>query len=241
MQEKRICLSELQDDDLIDIQDNFYKAIKLKQGINSLMKSIDSYLCLVLGSHGAAGLGLVGSEHSRSGVSYHLISNFTQNGFRYKFVKLGYSGWQTGLLTLSIDLYLVLNKDTVNEKDVIPHYDMSSFDFFDDEDILTFSEDYFCKAKVVKDIFHKCFDSEKFYSYCASSLCQNIPVINKDSDLFANSQPCKVLRTDLGRWDDMTLRINFVLEAKNDLEIVTQNIIEPSLCPLDEIRNLSIL
>lgn len=236
MQERCIYLSDLGDDDLIDTKDSFYKAIKLKQGFEALMKSIDNYLCLILGSYRASGLGLVKSECSRRGVvSYNLISQFTQHGFKYRFVKLGYSGWQTGLVQLSVNLYLILNQDDIEEKPLISNCDLASLNFFDDEDVMSFTEDIFCKSKDIKQIFNQCFQDEKFYKYCSSSLFQNIHVLRNNNELFTHGQPLQVLRTDLGRWENMTLRIKFVLEFKNDFDQETKQISQSS--PLDEIRN----
>jgi hypothetical protein len=234
MQERCIYLSDLGDDDLIAIKNSFYKAIKLKQGFDALTKSIDSYLCIILGSHGASSLGLVKSERSRhNNVRYHLISKFTQ--FKYKFVKLGYSGWQTGLIQLSINLSLNLNQDDIVENLLISNCDLASLDFFDDEDILSFTEDIFCKSKDVKQVFNQCFQDEKFYKHCSSSLFQNIHVLRDNNEIFTHGLPLQVLRTDLGRWENMTLRIKFVLEFKNDFFQETKQISQSS--PLDEIRN----
>lgn len=181
------------------------------------MKSIDNYLCLILRSYRASGLGLVKAEYSRRGVvSYNLISQFTQNGFKYKFVKLGYSGWQTGSVLLSVNLYLSLNQYNIEEKPLISNCDLASLDFFDDEDILSFTEDIFCKAKDIKQVFNQCFQDEKLYKHCSSSLFQNIHVLRGNNEIFTHGLPLQVLRTDLGKWENMTLRIKFILEFKND-------------------------
>jgi|JFJP01.1.fsa_nt_gi hypothetical protein len=235
MQEKYIYVSNLGDDDLIAIKDSFYKVIKLKQGFDNLMKSIDSYLCLILGSYQGSNLGLIKYESNIHGDRYGLISQFTQSGFKYKFVKLGCSGWQTGLMQLSVNLYLSLDQDNIQENPLILNCDdLESLNFFDDEDIMSFTEDIFCKSKNIKEIFNQCFKDEKFYKYCSSSLFQNIQVLRGNDEIFIHGLPLQVLRTDLGRWDNMTLRIKFILEFKNDFDKAIQNISDIS--PLDEIR-----
>jgi len=234
MQEKNIYLSDLGDDDLISVKDSLYKAVKLKQGFDALTGSIDNYLCMVLGKHGASRLGLVKHEHERHGVRYLLISRFTQDGFKYKFVKLGYSGWQTGLILVSVNSHLSLSQDDIEEKSLIFNCDLASLDFFDNEDILSFTEDIFCKSKEIKEIFYQCFNDEAFYKYCSSALFGHIPVLRDNDELFKHGLPLQVLRTNLGRWDNMTLRIKFVLEFKHDFDQETQQISQSS--PLDEIR-----
>lgn len=236
MQEKNVYLSDLGDDDLISINNNLYKSIKLKKGFDILMQSIDSYLCLVLGSHGGSGLGLVKYESDRHGVRYRLISQFTQSGFKYKFVKLGYPRWQTGLMQLSVNLYLSLDQDNVEEESLILNCsNLESLNFFDDEDIMSFTEDIFCKSKNIKEVFSQCFKDEKFYKLCSSLLFQNIQALRNNDEIFTHGLPLQVLRTDLGRWDNMTLRIKFVLEFKNDFDQEVKQISQSS--PLDEIRN----
>jgi hypothetical protein len=240
MKESRIYLSELQDDDLITIQDGFYKTIKLKQTFESLSK-LFLYCFGDFSNHyssRARDLGLLihNQNYGKHG-SFCLNPQFVEDGFDYKFIKLGCPGWQTGKFKLSLQTYLSLNETEDDKKQLISYYDFSATNF-NDEDVISFVEDKFCTWKILKDFFQESFENEKLYNDYSSVLAQNIPEMKDIKSFFKYGINSKFLKIATATWQPATLRISFILETQSNVDGVEQNTMEPS--PLDEIRNLTI-
>ena len=238
MQEKNIYLSDLGDEDLVAIQDNFYKSIKLKQVFTSLSGSARYILGSIAQQHGAFDLGLVifDKSYGMKG-SFCLHKEFMEEGFNYKFIKLGYPGWQTGLFQLSVKPYISLVETEIQEKVLIPYHDFSDINF-SDEDMLSFKEDKFCTGETVKSIFQKTFEDDKFHEKCSSIFAQLIPELTDAKSFLKYGQKIRFLRIETAKWQPAILRISFALETKINVDREVQNIKNHS--PLDEIRNASI-
>ncbi len=129
MQEENILLSDLGDEDLFVVGDKFYKVVKLKNAFNRIYESLG----YILGNtsynkYGSSNLGLlVHNKHYGRHGAFCLPKEFMQNGFSYKFIKLGYPGWQSGLFKLSMTTYLISGE--TEEKVLLPYYDFSGINF----------------------------------------------------------------------------------------------------------------
>ncbi len=234
MQEKNILLSDLEDEDLFNVRDKFYKVIKLKQAFNHICESLRCILGGILHkSYNSPDLGLLIFEkhHSRDG-SFCLPKEFMQDGFSYKFIKLGYPGWQSGVLKLSVTVYLILGE--IEEKVLLPYYDFSGISFCD-EDIISFKEDIFCKGKTFKDKFQYSFGGGEFYKECSSRVSGFIPEISTNEEFFRYGLNLRFLPITTATWQPANLRIKFAFETQTTLD--SGNQIADNLSPLDEIRN----
>jgi len=236
MQETRIYLSDLEDDDLISIQDDFYKIVKLKQVFTSLSGSARYILGAISHQYGSFDLGLSTFDKSYYGNngSFALHKEFMEDGFNYKFIKLGYPGWQTGLFKLSVKPYLSSVETEIQEKVLVPHYDFSSVNF-GDEDMLSFKEDKFCTGETIKNIFQKTFDNDVFYEKCSSIFAQPIPELRDAKTFLKYGEKIRFLRIKTAKWQSAILRISFIFETQ--INEVQNN---KNSSPLDEIRNSSI-
>lgn len=237
MQGNNILLSDLGDEDLFTIGDKFYKVVKLKQAFTRIDESLRCNLGNISyqkyeSSH--LGLLLHDKHYGRRGA-FCLPKEFMQDGFSYKFIKLGCPGWHTGLFRLSATPYLTLGE--IEEKVLIPHYDFSDIDFCD-EDILSFQEDKFCTGKIFKDIFQKSFEDSEFYSESSLIISQTIPELKDTNEMFKYGINLRFLPITTATWQPANLRIKFAFETQTSLDTEPQNIANTS--PLDEIRNSSI-
>jgi len=234
MEEKNIYLSDLGDEDLVAIQSSFYKSIKLKQAFTSLSASVRYTLGAISHQYGTFDLGLSIFDKSYGRGSFCLHQEFMNDGFNYKFIKLGCPGWQTSLLKLSVKPCLSLMESETQEKILIPHYDFSGINFCD-EDMLSFEEDKFCTGKIFKDIFQKSFEDGKFYNDCESFLSQHVPEFKPTNEIFKYGISLRFLRIETARWQPAILRVRFAFETEINGDREIENITNPS--PLDEIRN----
>ena len=237
MQEENILLSDLGDEDLFVVGDKFYKVVKLKNAFNRIYESLECILGNTsYNKYGSSNLGLlVHNKHYGRHGAFCLPKEFMQNGFSYKFIKLGYPGWQSGLFKLSMTTYLISGE--TEEKVLLPYYDFSGINFCD-EDIISFTEDIFCKGKTFKDIFQKSFEDEEFYKECSLRVSEFIGEIKINQEFFKYGLNLRFLPMTTATWQPANLRIKFAFETQTSLDTEPQNIANTS--PLDEIRNSSI-
>ncbi|MDX2257248.1 MAG: KGK domain-containing protein [Pseudanabaenaceae cyanobacterium bins.39] len=236
MQGKNILLSDLDDEDLFAIGDKFYKVIKLKQAFKLMCESLRCNLGNIsYKKYESSRLDLLVFNKNYGRGVFCLPEEFMQDGFSYKFIKLGYPGWQSGLIKLSLTGYLTMAE--TNEKAMIPHYDFSNVNF-GDEDILSFKEDSFCTGKTFKDIFQNSFEDSEFYKECSSIVAGFIPEMNTNQEFFNYGLNLRFLPIKTAIWQPANLRIKFAFETQTSLDIETQNVANTSL--LDEIRNSNI-
>ena len=234
MQGKNILLSELDDEDLFVIGDKFYKIIKLKEAFNRICESLRCTIGNIsFSKYGSSNLGLLvhNKNYGRHGA-FCLPKEFMQNGVSYKFIKLGYPGWQSGLLKLSVTTNLILGE--TEEKISLPYYDFSGLNFCD-EDIISFQEDIFCKGKIFKDIFQNSFEDGGFYKECSLIAAGSIPEMNTSQEFFNYGLNLRFLPIKTAIWQPANLRIKFAFETQTTLD--SDNQIADNFSPLDEIRN----
>jgi hypothetical protein len=233
MQGKNILLSDLDDEDLFAIGDKFYKIIKLKQAFKLICESLRCNLgSISYKKHESSRLGLLVFNKNYGRGVFCFPEEFMQNGFSYKFIKLGYPGWQSGLLKLSITAYLILGE--TEEKVSLPYYDFSGLNLCD-EDIISFQEDIFCKGKTFKDIFQNSFEDDEFYKECSLIVAGSIPEMNTSQEFFNYGLNLRFLPIKTAIWQPANLRIKFAFETQTTLDSDNQNSV--NLSPLDEIRN----
>jgi hypothetical protein len=234
MLEKNIPLSYLEDEDLFDIGDKFYKAAKLKKAFNHIYESLGCNLGNIsYQKYESSRLDLlIFNKYYGSKGAFCLPQEFMQDGFSFKFIKLGCPGWQTGLFKLSVTTYLIMEE--AEAKVMIPHYDFSGVNVCD-EDILSFKEDTFCTGKTFKDTFQKSFEDMGFYKECSLIISQTIPELKDTDEMFKYGVNLRFLPIKNAIWQPANLRIKFAFETQTTLDSDNQNSV--NLSPLDEIRN----
>ncbi len=229
MQEVRISLYDLQDDDVIAVGDVVYKVEKIRGVFSSLIKQIYRDFSVCLCGLNAHRLGLCNPDHS-------MLEIYTGDFCGFEYLKIGDSKWKSGKVKIYLSAFLYSKQsDLIEQFEAVCYYPQY---IFNDEDVVSFKRDCFCKIQSVKTAFKALTLHNTFRGKIINQAMASIPEFS--SDLFQAGKECELLRKGNSKWEPMILGLQFTIDAIEDDAINEQtSILKNQDSPLDEIRKIS--
>ncbi len=230
MEEKRISLFDpsIRDEDVIALGDVVYKVAKIRSVFENLLVSVGPQFTYYLSSQEASKFGLPTADKSISDI-------YSTNYYSFKYLKLGSSEWTVGKLKIYLSVFLHREESGIKEQLKAGCYYPNIY--FDDNDIISLTEDCLCKMKPIKVIFAKLSSDSSFAGVITKQLTKSIPEFI-DSSLFSNGKQCELLRLGSSSWEPFIFGIQFTIDAIEDTPTVGKTILSGEIeSPLDEIRN----
>ena len=231
MQRETIPLCYLKDDDVIAVGNAAYKVAKIKSALESLLKSIYKEFFVYLSSQKAYVLGLCNTDNS--------IPEFYLGDYCiYEYLKLGDSNWRKGKVKIYLSAFLHSKQADLAEQFkaicYYPHQD------FNDDDVVSFKKDCFCKVRSIKKLFNSVAAYTDFEALITKQLALSLTEFS-DSRLFQKGKECELLRIGSSEWEPLVIGLQFTIDAIEDDSANERDIfVNKSVSPLDEIRNILI-
>ncbi len=232
MEEKRISLfdASIGGEDVIAFGDIVYKIAKIRSIFENLLVLTYPQLAAYLNQQGASKFGLTNADNSMSDI-------YSGNYYDFKYLKLGSSDWTKGKLKIYLSIFLYTKESDIVEQLKVGCYYPNIF--FDDNDVISLTEDCLCKMKPIKAIFNAIASNDSFASQITQQLTKSVVEFTR-SNLFNGGKQCEILRLGSSSWEPLIFGIQFTIDAIDNAPTVEKTILSGDIdSPLDEIRRIS--
>jgi hypothetical protein len=232
MQEEIIYLSNLDDNDLISVGATAYKIKKIRDVTENLLKTTYKDFSVSLNNLKANKLGICSNDNSR------ILDIYSSNYCTFEYLKIDNSNWETGKVKIYLSAFLYSKQSKLLEQNKsICYYPQL---VFDDDDVVSFQKDCFCKIQSIKNAFKSISTNNYFVSKVMEKIITSFSEFTSPN-LFKDGKECELLRLGSARWEPLLFGIQFTIDAIEDNPINNSStLVNKHTSPLDEIRNTSI-